>query len=103
MEVYKVNHHGSRFSSNDNWLGAINPEVGIISVGGNSFSHPTAEALARLHSHGVQTYWTNEGSGVEPDPMWDRVGGDIVIEALPGLGDNFSVSGADFTDTYQNE
>ena len=79
MEVYKVNHHGSRFSSNDNWLSGITPEVGIISVGGNSFSHPTDEALRRLHSHGVQTYWTNESSGVEADPMWDHVGGDIVI------------------------
>src|SRR5262245_1651553 len=25
IEVYKVHHHGSRYSSNDNWLGAVTP------------------------------------------------------------------------------
>ncbi len=100
VEVYKVNHHGSRFSSNDAWLAGTTPAVAVISVGSNSFGHPTADALARLHEHGVQTYWTNSGSGVSADPMWDRVGGTIVIEALRG---SFTVSGAGFTDAYQNE
>ena len=100
IDVYKVSHHGSRFSSNDTWLEETAPEAAIISVGGNSFGHPTADALSRLHEHGVQTYWTNSGSGVNADPMWDRVGGTIVIEALPG---SFTVSGTGFADTYQNE
>ena len=97
VEIYKVNHHGSRFSSNDNWLNETTPEVAIISVGSNSFGHPTEEALARLHSHGIQTYWTNLGSGATPDPESDRVGGTIVIEAATNA---FSVSGAGFTDSY---
>ena len=100
VEVYKVNHHGSRFSTNDAWLAGTTPDVAVISVGSNSFGHPTADALTRLHEHGVQTYWTNGGSGVSADPIWDRVGGTIVIEALPG---SFTVSGTGFTDTYQNE
>ena len=101
VEVYKVHHHGSRFSSNDIWLDATSPEVAIISVGNNSFGHPTADALARLHSRDVRTYWTNLGSGASLDPAFDRVAGNIVIEARPGIGAEYTVSGAGFTDMYQ--
>ena len=100
VEVYKVNHHGSRFSSTDAWLDAISPEVAIISVGDNSFGHPTANALGRLHDHDVQTYWTNIGDGVSPDLEFDTVGGTVVVEALPVT---YSVSGEGFLDSYQSE
>ena len=103
VEVYKVNHHGSRFSTNDTWLDEIQPEVAIISVGNNSFGHATSDALNRLHDHSVQTYWTNEGAGADPDPLWDTVGRNIVIEALPRVGEAYTVSGDGFVDTYHNE
>ena len=68
VEVYKVHHHGSRYSTNDNWLAATTPEVGIIQVGtGNSYGHPTADAVNRMHAHGVRTYWTETGAGATPD------------------------------------
>jgi L-asparaginase/Glu-tRNA(Gln) amidotransferase subunit D len=54
VEVYKV-HHGSRYSSNEAWLAAIQPRIGIISAGdGNGHRHPTEESLERLHTAGVQ-------------------------------------------------
>ena len=65
VEVYKVNHHGSRFSTNDAWLDETTPEAAIISVGGNSFGHPTAEALGRLHDHGRRIVVDGVGQGVE--------------------------------------
>jgi beta-lactamase superfamily II metal-dependent hydrolase len=100
VEVYTVHHHGTKFSSNDNWLNATTPEVGIVSVGNNSYGHPTAEALGRLHAHGVHTYWTNAGSGVAPDTTWDKVGGTITITAQPQAGSMFTVSGSGFSDSY---
>ena len=46
FEVYKVHHHGSRYSSNDEWLAKINAQVGIISTGnGNTHGHPTQLCL----------------------------------------------------------
>lgn len=103
VEVYKAHHHGSKYSSNDNWLAAVTPEVAVISVGdGNTYGHPTVEALTRLHNHGIKTYWTETGAGVAPDPTWDKVGGTIVIQAMPGASDSFTVSGTGFTDTYVN-
>lgn len=103
VEVYKVHHHGSATSTNDNWLNATTPEVGIISVGnGNSYGHPTASALTRLHNHTVKTYWTETGAGVAPLAGWDKVGGTIVVQADPGTTAAYTVSGSGFTDTYYN-
>jgi len=80
-----VHHHGSAYSSNDAWLAATTPEVGIIQVGnGNSYGHPTSSALGRLHAHGVSTYWNETGAGATPDPTWDTVAnGTIVVQADP--------------------
>ena len=55
VDVCKVTHHGSKTSTTDAWLSATDPEVCILSVGSNSFGHPTSEALGRLHDHGVET------------------------------------------------
>jgi competence protein ComEC len=84
VEVYHVNHHGSRFSSTDAWLDAIDAEVAIISVGGNSYGHPHADVLQRLHEHTISTFWTNIGSGATPDEDWDTVGGTIEVWVRPG-------------------
>ena len=93
VEVYKVNHHGSMYSSNDNWLATLKPKVGIISTGaGNDYGHPTQDCLDRLHAAGIKTYWTQTGEGVEPEPGLDVVGKNIVVQAAPG--------GATFTVTY---
>ncbi len=102
VEVYKVHHHGSATSTYDAWLSATTPEVGLISVGDNSYGHPTAAALTRLHDHGVKTYWTELGSGVAPQAGWDRVGGTILIQADPAPGAAYTVAGSGFTDTYYN-
>lgn len=105
VEVYKVHHHGSAYSTNENWLLATTPEVGIIQVGdGNSYGHPTSAALGRLHAHGVSTYWTETGAGANPSPAWDTVAdGAIVVEADPGPGAAYTVSGPGFTDTWFND
>lgn len=104
VEVYKAHHHGSRYSTNENWLNATSPEVCIISCGdGNTYGHPTVDALTRLHNHGVKTYWTETGAGATPNPAWDRVaGGTIVIQADPGATATYTVSGPGFSDTYTN-
>ncbi|HPS73354.1 MAG TPA: MBL fold metallo-hydrolase [Bacteroidales bacterium] len=87
VEVYKVHHHCSQYSSNTTWLNTIKPRIGIISASGEygrHHGHPTAECLERLHQEGVKTYWTETGEGAQPDPQWDVVSGDIIIQADPG-------------------
>ncbi len=63
--VLKVGHHGSRTSSSAAFLTAIKPEVAIISVGaGNSYGHPTGEALGRLQTVGAKVYRTDQAGTV---------------------------------------
>ena len=52
IEVLVVGHHGSRYSSTDAFLQQVRPETAIISVGDNSYGHPTQEAMDRLSRNG---------------------------------------------------
>lgn len=102
VEVYKVHHHGSRYSSNQTWLGTTKPKVGIISIGvSNTYGHPAQECLTRLHGAGVKTYWTEYGAGAAPQPAWDVVAGDVIVEAEPG-GGTFTVRHGTTTDHYSS-
>jgi len=104
VEVYKVHHHGSAYASYDDWLNATTPKVGIVSCGtGNTYGHPTAAAMNRLHNHGVRTFWTEQGSGATPNPAWDKVANSSIrIYAVwqPGGVDSILASG--IADTLTN-
>lgn len=104
VEVYKAHHHGSRYSSTTNWLNATRPKISVISCGdGNSYGHPTADALNRLHAANVRTYWTETGMGATPNPTWDKVAhGTIVISATWEPGGVDTVRSTAFADTFTN-
>jgi len=56
----KIGHHGSDSSSGDDWLGAINPNVAIISVGKNTFGHPSLRILKHLERSRIEAWRTDE-------------------------------------------
>jgi len=60
IEVLKVAHHGSKYSSCLEFLKAVNPGTAIISVGKNPWGHPTPEVLERLRSIGAQILRTDQ-------------------------------------------
>jgi beta-lactamase superfamily II metal-dependent hydrolase len=51
VEVVKVNHHGSSYSSNATYVNTLRPEVAVISVGKNSFGHPSQTVIDRWDAH----------------------------------------------------
>ena len=59
--LLKMGHHGSKTSSTDAWLAAVNPKIAIISCGlNNKYGHPHAEVLARIEPYvGDQIYRTD--------------------------------------------
>lgn len=58
--VLKVGHHGSANSTTYPFLREIMPKYAVISVGaGNSYGHPTEEALSRLRDADVKVYRTD--------------------------------------------
>jgi len=62
-DVIKVPHHGSKTSSTEAFVAAINPPIAIISVGRTSrFGHPHKEVVERWQSNGT-TVLTTGNSG----------------------------------------
>jgi beta-lactamase superfamily II metal-dependent hydrolase len=103
VEVYKVHHHGAPTSSTASWLTATQPQVAVLSVGSNGFGHPSSTALSNLHNADVRTYWTETGSGVAPNPTWDKVSnGQVIISATWQAAGVDTVRGNGFADTFIN-
>lgn len=64
LEVLIVGHHGSKTSTCAELLEAGRPDIAIISVGDNSYGHPTQEVLDRLIEYGCEIYRTDQNGTV---------------------------------------
>lgn len=61
IDVLKVAHHGSKYSSSEEFVNIATPEYAIISAGeGNSYGHPEPETLTRLKKHTNNIYITKD-------------------------------------------
>lgn len=59
-KVLQVCHHGSRESSSELFLSAVNPSYAVIQCGsGNSYGHPHDEALERINEFTSEIYSTD--------------------------------------------
>lgn len=60
-DVLKVAHHGSKTSTSDVFLDAVQPLFAVISVGkNNSYGHPYRELLERLTGSHAAIFRTDE-------------------------------------------
>ncbi len=65
-DVLKVAHHGSKYSTSEEFLQAVTPEIAAISVQkSNSYGHPTPEVLQRLQKFGITILRTDELGNIE--------------------------------------
>lgn len=60
VDWLKVAHHGSKNATTEEFLAAAQPEKAIISVGKNSYGHPTQEVLSRLEKAGAEIFRTDQ-------------------------------------------
>ena len=65
-DVLKVAHHGSKNSTMPEFLGAVNPQLSIISAGSeNPYGHPAPELLERLGENGSKIFRTDRNGAVQ--------------------------------------
>lgn len=50
-DILVAGHHGSKYSSSALFLRAASPMWSVVSVGDNSYGHPTDEALGRMEEY----------------------------------------------------
>ena len=61
IDILKVAHHGSQYSSSTGFLDVVQPEIAIYSAGvGNSYGHPHDDAISRLAASDAQVYGTDQ-------------------------------------------
>ena len=64
--ILKIAHHGSKTSSNQEFLNEVNPKIALIGVGRkNKFGHPNQEVLERLKEKGIQIYRTDQNGEIQ--------------------------------------
>ncbi|MBU0671296.1 MBL fold metallo-hydrolase [Patescibacteria group bacterium] len=73
-DILKVGHHGSKYSSSQEFLDAIGPEAAIYQVGlGNSFKHPHFITIWNLDNMGVDQYRTDEQGTIKVESNGENV------------------------------
>lgn len=61
QRILKVAHHGSKYSTGDDFLSCFRPDYAIISCGeGNSYGHPHRELLERLEEYDIDIRITKD-------------------------------------------
>ncbi|MFA5127377.1 MAG: MBL fold metallo-hydrolase [Patescibacteria group bacterium] len=59
-DYLKIGHHGSDSSSDEEFLNFVSPKFAIISVGKNSFGHPSLRTIRKLERVGAVVWRTDE-------------------------------------------
>lgn len=73
IDILKVPHHGSRFSSSREFLSELSPTISVIQVGHNSYGHPTKEALDRLASVNSLVFRNDESGTIQIYPNGNKL------------------------------
>jgi beta-lactamase superfamily II metal-dependent hydrolase len=101
VDVFKINHHGSQYSTNQTFVNTLKPEVGIIPVGTNTYGHPTQVVLDRLATANCYMYQIATGSGGTIPSGKGVVANNNVI--LKTSGTSYTVTYGTTTNTYPGD
>lgn len=102
VDVLKVNHHGSAYSTNQTFVSALKPEAAVILVGdGNPYSHPVQSTLTRLVNAKCYIYQTETGTGGTIPTGKGAVANDNIVIATEGT--SYTISYGSKVDSYPGD
>lgn len=62
--VLKIGHHGSKYSSGEGFLRAVDPQISVVSVGAhNRYGHPSSSTLDRIATLTSSSLYRTDRSG----------------------------------------
>ena len=73
VDLLKVSHHGSRFSSDATFLESLSAKTAVISCSKrNRYGHPSIEAIERIEDVGAEIFYTmNSGQiSISDEGIW---------------------------------
>ena len=80
-DILKVAHHGSRYSSNEKFIDAVNPRIAIIQVGEhNTYGHPNAGVIERFKKRGISVYRNDKEGAIGVDISNNKIRIDRMIK-----------------------
>ena len=81
VDFLKVAHHGSKYSTCQEFLNVVNPEIAVISCSAkNTYGHPSADTIKRLEDGGAQVEYTMKNGAITVRTDGDRIWLDRFID-----------------------
>ena len=66
VDVLKVGHHGSNYSSSNKFLDIVTPKYAIISVGyDNKYNHPSGDVIDELNNRNINIFRTDKDGTIK--------------------------------------
>ncbi len=65
VELLKVPHHGAKTGMTQGFIDWLKPKISVISVGKNSYGHPSTEAIDMLQKSGSTIHRTDKEGDIE--------------------------------------
>ena len=66
-DIIKVPHHGSKYSSSEDFVKKVGADAAVIQVGKNNFGHPAQSVIERYEESGIMVYRTDRDGAVSID------------------------------------
>jgi competence protein ComEC len=63
-DVLKIGHHGSRYSTGDDFLNAVHPKIAVFQVGKNNFGHPNPSVIEKCQKKGIIIYRNDQNGAI---------------------------------------
>ena len=63
-DILKVAHHGSKYSSDEEFVKLVGAKLAVISVGKNTYGHPASETIMKLEESGTKVLRTDKSGAI---------------------------------------
>ncbi|WP_026495236.1 ComEC/Rec2 family competence protein [Butyrivibrio sp. WCD3002] len=81
LTLLKVAHHGSGYTTDEEFLDMVKPRISLISCGvDNRYGHPHKELVERLENVGTQIFRTDESGAITVELHRDRMSVDTFLD-----------------------